>query len=106
MVEPLPLTPERALAYRDAAADRGAVALVAVLPPEPLDGIGGALGVAVANESGYHPVPLGWARYASLDAASAHADALNESALGLDAETAFRIIASTMGGRRYVAGAA
>lgn len=105
MPEPLPLSANRADAYREACAARGVpFAFVAVTPAEKLDGINGALGLALANESGYAPVPLGWARYASLDAATEHADALN-AGLGLDAETAFRIVASTMGGRRYVAGA-
>lgn len=105
MTEPLPLTTHRAEAYRDACADRGPIAFVAVMPDENLPGIQGALGVAVANERGYFPVPLGWARYATRDAAAEHAEHLNRH-LGLGDEAAWQIIASTMGGRRYTPEAA
>jgi hypothetical protein len=100
-----PLTLDRAEAYRAACAERGEVAFVAVMPTEKLDGINGALGVAVANERGYHPVPLGWARFTTLDAAQDCADLLNQHLHG-DPMKAFRIIASTMGGLRYTPEAA
>jgi hypothetical protein len=102
----LNLTDHHAEAYRDACADRGKIAFVAIMPDEPFPGIQGALGVAVANERGYFPVPLGWARYATYDAAADHADRLNTQVLGLTTADAFRIIASTMGGMRYTPEAA
>lgn len=105
MTAPLNLTTQRAEAYRKACAERGPIAFVAIMPDEACAEIQGALGVAVANERGYFPVPLGWARYATYEAAADHAEHLNRH-LGLDAETAFQIIASTMGGRRYTPKAA
>lgn len=59
------------------------------------------LGCAVANERGYNPVPEFWANGDDMDEFHAHADELNE-AMGLDKNAALNIIASTMGGRRYV----
>lgn len=56
---------------------------------------GASLGIAVANEPGYHPISKTWCRadtYAEMDA---HADKLNEEE-GLDARAAFRIVTSTM----------
>lgn len=61
---------------------------------------GAGLGVAVANESGYRPIPLHWARADTYDEMAAHADALNE-AEGLTLDTAARIVVSTMNGRPY-----
>ena len=103
--EPLKLSEARAEAYREACADRGPIAFVAVPPHEDVPGINGALGVAIANERGYHPVPLGWARYATMDAAEFHAECLNIH-LGVTGERAFQIIASTMGGKRFTDNAA
>ena len=65
---------------------------------------GHGLGIAVANEPGYHPIPVFWAlaEYGP-DASKAmgdHADELNAER-GMDHDTAFRIIASTMGGRAF-----
>lgn len=100
MADTFPLTFLRAEAYAEAAADRGKVAFVAVIPQENLAGINGALGLAIANELGYFPVPLGWARYTSFDAAANHADILNNH-LGHDDGTAFEIICSTMGGKPF-----
>lgn len=59
------------------------------------------LGLAVANERGYNPVPEFWAHGDDMDAFHAHADELNE-AMGLGKDAALRIIASSMGGARYV----
>lgn len=100
------LTDTRAKSYQTACADRGQIAFVATSPDEALPGIQGAIGVAVANERGYFPVPLGWARYATYDSAADHADYLNEKVLGLTVDDAFAIIASTMGGKRYTPEAA
>ena len=96
-----PLTTQRAEAFRDACAERGEVAFVAVPPDEQVPGINGALGLAVANERGYHPVSLGWARFITLDAAQANADELNAHLHNSDDRKAVSIIASTMGGRRH-----
>ncbi len=58
------------------------------------------LGVAVANERGYNPVPAGWAISEDMAKAREEAERLNEL-LGHSKETSFQIIASTMGGRLY-----
>lgn len=101
-----PLTIARAEAFRDACADRGPVAFVVVCPPEGTEGAIAALGLAVANERGYHPVSIGWTRFSTWDAAEANADELNAHLHGGNLQTAFEIIASTMGGRRYTPAAA
>jgi len=103
MTETVQLLQHRAEAYAEAVAgqDRGPIAFVAVMPQEPLQGYQGALGVAVANERGYFPVPLGWARYTSFEGAPDHAEYLNEEVLKLTDMESFKIIASTMGGLRY-----
>lgn len=97
-----PLTDRRAEAYAHVWGEKNkAFAFVAVLPNEKIDDVHGALGMAVANERGYMPVPLGWASYASFDAASDHAEHLNLTVLNLDNDEAFKIIASSMGGMFY-----
>lgn len=101
MPEVLKLTDQRALAYQEACRERGPIAFVAVGPLEKVDGINGPLGIAVANERGYHSVHLGWARYVSQDAAQDHAEYLNRHVLKLTADMEVRIIASTMGGLRF-----
>lgn len=53
------------------------------------------LGIAVANESGYLPVPQFFCYADRWDEMSAHADELNR-ALGLDDRSAARVVASTM----------
>jgi hypothetical protein len=98
------LTDRRAEAYAKVWAEKGKTfAFVAVLPQEDIEGVGAALGMAIANERGYMPVPLGWAAYATFDAASDHADHLNETVLKIDNDEAFKIVASTMDGMRYTA---
>lgn len=62
--------------------------------PGPLFG----LGVAIANEPGYIPIPLHWVHADTYEEAADHADELNR-AEGLDDKTAYRIIASTMKSR-------
>lgn len=57
------------------------------------------LGIAIANEPGYNPVPEFWCHADTLDEMQAHADQLNAE-LGLDRKAAVSIIVSTMGGRR------
>lgn len=59
------------------------------------------LGVAMANESGYVPIPETWANADSYDEMEAHAEALN-LAEGVPAKTAALIQVSTMGGRKFV----
>lgn len=54
-----------------------------------------ALGVAVQDEAGYHPVPEHWAWADDLGEMQMHAEALN-AAEGLDGRTAAQIVASTM----------
>jgi hypothetical protein len=61
----------------------------------------GHLGIARANERGYNPIPMGWARYVTFAEAEAHADLLNSQTLGLTNEDSTFIIISTMGGIRY-----
>ena len=76
---------------------RGPCAFTAVIDDE--SGLP-SLGLAVANERGYHPVSRGWARYPSWELASADATRLNTS-IGHDTDTADRIIASSMGGHHF-----
>lgn len=56
------------------------------------------LGVAIANEQGYNPVPEFWAHADTFDEMQAHADELNEEE-GKDRRVAAEIVCSTMGGR-------
>ena len=100
MTETKNLSAAHADAYRDIFAERGPFAFVAVTPYETIPGIHAALGIAEANKPGYYPVPLGWARFARFEDAETEADRLNH-ANGLSDDDAFRIAASTMGGRRY-----
>ena len=99
----LSLTISRAEAFRDACKERGPIAFVVVCPPDGAAGVVAALGVAVANERGFHPVSTGWARFSSWDAAEANADALNANLHGGDMERAAEIVFSTMGGKRFFA---
>ena len=94
-----PLTDRRAESYQIAMKDRP-FAFVAVLPSEPMEGVQGALGLAIANERGYMPVPLGWARYERFSAAQKHVDHLNDFIGRTDDQATF-IQISTMGGVRY-----
>lgn len=52
------------------------------------------LGIAVANEHDYSPVPLSRANADTLNEMEAHADELNAQ-MGIDRDTALRIVAST-----------
>ena len=103
-MDTVPLSRERADAYRRAFADadRGPIAFVAVVTSDDRDAKFApfSIGIAVANERGYTPVPIGWARFQRLDIAQSNADVLNKH-LGLDAKREFEIVASTMGGRRF-----
>lgn len=56
------------------------------------------LGIAMANEQGYNPIPEHWAHADSLDEMEAHAEELNE-AEGLNSHFAAEIVCSSMGGR-------
>lgn len=71
----------------------------AFVPVTCKHGIG--LGVAVANEPGYYPVPFDFCHAATWAEMSKHADELN-LAEGVDEESAARIICSSMaaGNRR------
>jgi len=53
------------------------------------------LGVAIANERGYVPIPTTWCRADEYDEMVRHADELNE-AEGVDRRTAATIVASSM----------
>lgn len=69
-------------------------AFVPVLAPERSGSVFG-LGVAVANEPGYYPVPLHWCHADTWDEAQAHAVELNrEEGISEDAE--MRIVCSSM----------
>jgi len=59
------------------------------------------LGLAVANERGYNPVPEFWSHADDLHELQAHADELNE-AMGINRELAANIVCSTMGGQSVV----
>ena len=54
------------------------------------------LGISVANEAGYTPVPLNRCHGDDYHGMSAHADDLNQRWLGLDKEAALRVICSSM----------
>lgn len=62
------------------------------------DYFGARLGVAIANQRGYVPIPEHWAHADYLDQMQHHADELNE-AEGLTKLQAAEIVCSTMGGR-------
>ena len=53
------------------------------------------LGVAVAGEPGYYPIPELWCHADDYEEMRAHADALNAER-GLDARSAMPIVASSM----------
>lgn len=57
-------------------------------------GIG--LGLAVAEEPGYHTIPLHWCNSDDFEQMSAHADDLNRELFGLEPKAAGLIVASTM----------
>lgn len=59
---------------------------------------GARLGIAIANQQGYNPVPEHWAHADTYDEMSAHADELNE-AEGLSKWNATEVVISTMGGK-------
>ena len=58
---------------------------------------GWQLGIAVANEKGYHSISK---TFTEEKEAREWADGLNEH-IGLDRDTAIRIVISTMGGQRF-----
>lgn len=62
---------------------------------------GARLGIAIANEQGYNPVPEYWAHADRLDEMQDHANQLN-AAEGKSEFLCVEIVCSTMGGRRYV----
>jgi hypothetical protein len=68
-------------------------AFVAVLAPGR--GETYQLGIAVANEAGYHPVPLHWAHADTMEEMQAEATRLNAE-MGLDEGRAALIVASSM----------
>lgn len=57
---------------------------------------GMGLGLAVANEQGYHPIPLHWCNGDNFDELAEHADELNLELFALDARAAAVIVCSTM----------
>ena len=58
------------------------------------------LGVAVANEPGYYPVPLHWSHSDNYEAMLEHAHELND-ALGLSRREAALIISSSMAAQNW-----
>lgn len=101
MLDNIPLKEVRALAY-EAALDPKPIAFVTVILPQEdrVENLTWGIGIAVANERGYHPIPVGWAAFSSKEAADTSADTANFW-LGLDDEEATRIVISTMGGQFY-----
>lgn len=69
-------------------------AVVAVCSQEQPGTVG--LGLAIANEAGYHAVPLTWVHSDSWDEMEKHAEQLNAELFGLTPGKAARIVASTM----------
>ena len=75
-------------------------ALVAVMAQDrpnrqPQHGVYG-LGLAIANEDGYYPIPLHWCHGDSWREMQEHADALNAELFKLDKRQAARIVCTTM----------
>jgi F420-0:gamma-glutamyl ligase-like protein len=64
--------------------------------PVVVEGCCIGLGVAVANEPGYYPVPIGWCHADTWQEMEKHAKELNRE-MGLDARTACIIVATSMG---------
>ena len=106
MTHNIELTEARVRAYVSALADRPAFAFVAVISEDPTPDHAFGVGIAVANEGGYFPVPTGWAAFATMDAAGEAAERANREWLELDSDAELGIVASTMGGRRYYPDAA
>lgn len=102
MVEPIKLSQKDADIYRAIfeKQGRGPIAFVAIVPDENLPGIGGSLGIAVANEPGYNPIPLAHARYATFADAELHAEEMT-AMIGVDSADGYAIIFSTMGGKPF-----
>lgn len=75
---------------------RGRVcALTPVISREPGEpGIG--LGLAIANEPGFYPIPMYWVNSENWYEMDGHASELNLELFGLDEETALKIVASSM----------
>jgi hypothetical protein len=71
--------------------------IAAVVAVRSKDGIG--LGIAIANERGYCPIPLTWAHGDNFQEMMDHADEINREVLGISRDQAFEIIATTMRGR-------
>lgn len=57
---------------------------------------GMGLGLAVANQPGYYPVPLAWCHGDDWNELRKHADALNLEHFDLDAKAASTIVASSI----------
>jgi len=58
------------------------------------------LGLAVANEPGYYPIPLHWCHGDNRDELQKHADELNAELFGIDRRAALEIVCSSMFPRR------
>jgi hypothetical protein len=99
------LNEARARAYAEVMREKGPCCFVAVMHDhEAHDGqTRSCLGVAVANEPGYYPVPQFYFYADRHEDAETKADALNLELLEVDPALAFAIQASTMGGRPCVA---
>lgn len=82
---------------KDKGVKPGTWAFIAVIGED----YGARLGVAVANENGYVPIPEHWAHADSLDDLEEHAQTLN-ALEGIGPRTAAMIMVSTMGGKRFV----
>jgi hypothetical protein len=78
----------------------GAVCFVAVHHGHEGDE-GPGLGIAVANQQGFRPVPKFYYAAETHDEAEERADQLNRDVLNLTDETAMLIQTSTMGGQRF-----
>lgn len=60
-----------------------------------IDEKGIGLGIAVANEAGYNPIPLQWCNGEKYDEVREHADELNAER-GLSSDCSMRVVMSTM----------
>lgn len=98
MLKPLTYEGRFEMDLDDIMAEWGLCAFVPVIP-KTKDGNIYGLGVAVANEPGYHPIPLHWAHADSWEEMSAHANELNAELLNLDKDASARIVLSSMRGK-------
>lgn len=79
--------------------ERGQIAFIAVDHGHEGD-YGPGLGIAIANEPGFYPIPKFYYSTDEFHVAAQKADLLNETLLSITSHRQFEIQCSTMGGKR------